>query len=256
MKKTMLITMLVLLGALGFTTTAQAASCSDVIWSAEMLETNPNIAGACLDVVDKRGSQSVKLTARVVRQGVNSTIVQWQMPDGSWSASERRFPERGSTAEIGGQTVRIAELAPRQEVNVYIPMAGNWSLPEPAEPVSPSKTSRLDTSLPPEAEGEDVSPTRKKTIRVKRPGERPGVAAAAAVETAPAAQPAPGMVQAPARTGWFFPVVALVAVLVSAVTLYVLAAQTFGPMNASLTRLTYGVPSLNLGWPGKIPPQR
>ena len=32
MKKTMLITMLVLLGALGFTTTAQAASCSDVIW--------------------------------------------------------------------------------------------------------------------------------------------------------------------------------------------------------------------------------
>ena len=137
MKKTMLITMLVLLGALGFTTTAQAASCSDVIWSAETLEANPTVANACLDVVDKRGSQAVKLTARVVRQGVNSTIVQWQMPDGSWSASERRFPERGATAEIGGQEVRILDMAPRQVVNVYIPMENNWSLPEPVVAAAP-----------------------------------------------------------------------------------------------------------------------
>jgi hypothetical protein len=103
-----------------------------------MLEGNPNIANACLDVVEKRGTQAVKLSARVVRQGVNSTIIQWQMPDGSWSASERRFPERGATAEIGGQTVRLAELAPRQEVNVYVPMAGNWSLPEPAAAPAPA----------------------------------------------------------------------------------------------------------------------
>ena len=137
MKKTMLITMLVLLGALGFTTTAQAASCSDVIWGAETLADSPNVAGACLDVVDKRGSQAVKLTARVVRQGVNSTIVQWQMPDGSWSASERRFPERGATAEIGGQEVRILDMAPRQVVNVYIPMENNWSLPEPVVAAAP-----------------------------------------------------------------------------------------------------------------------
>ena len=137
MKKTMLITMLVLLGALGFTTTAQAASCSDVIWGSETLEANPTVASACLGVVDKRGSQAVKLTARVVRQGVNSTIVQWQMPDGSWSASERRFPERGATAEIGGQEVRILDMAPRQVVNVYIPMENNWSLPEPVVAAAP-----------------------------------------------------------------------------------------------------------------------
>jgi hypothetical protein len=128
----MLITMLVLLGALGFTTTAQAASCSDVIWNAEMLETNPNIPNACSDVMDKRGTQVVKAQARIVRQGVNSTIVQWKLADGSWSASERRFPERGSTAEIQGSVIQITDLAPRQEVNVYIPMEGNWSLPAPA----------------------------------------------------------------------------------------------------------------------------
>ena len=137
MKKTLLVTLLVLLGAIGFTTTAQAASCSDVIWSAEMLENNPNIANACLEVTEKRGTQAVKLHARVVRQGVNSTIVQWQLPDGSWSASERRFPARGATAEIQGQEVRITDLAPRQAVNVYVPMAGNWSLPAPPPPPPP-----------------------------------------------------------------------------------------------------------------------
>ena len=139
MKKTILITMLVLLGALGFATTAQAATCSDVIWSSEMLGSSPNIAAACREVVDKQGTQAVKMKARVVRQGVNSTVVQWQLPDGSWSPAERRYPERGATAEIQGQTVRISEMAPRQEVNVYVPMADNWSLPAPpaAAPAPP-----------------------------------------------------------------------------------------------------------------------
>lgn len=152
MKKTMLVTMLVLLGALGFTTTAQAASCSDVIYNAELLETNPTIAGACLDIVEKGGTQAVKLTARVVRQGVNSTIVQWQMPDGSWSASERRFPARGATAEIGGQTVKITDLAPRQVVNVYVPSANNWSLPALPVAAAPKPAPRPAPAPAPEPE--------------------------------------------------------------------------------------------------------
>jgi hypothetical protein len=137
MKKTILIATLVLLGALGFTINAQAASCSDVIWNAEVLEATPAVATSCLEVLDKRGTQAVKLRARVVRQGVNSTIVQWQHPDGSWSPSERRYPERGATAEIDNQVVRITDLAPRQEVSVYIPMANNWSLPAPVVAAAP-----------------------------------------------------------------------------------------------------------------------
>ena len=132
MKKTILICMLVLLGALGFTVNAQAATCADVIWSAETLADNPNIGDACLEVVEKNGVQAVKMHAKIVRQATNSTIVQWKMPDGSWSSAERRYPARGATAELSGQTVKITDLAARQEVNVYIPMAGNWSLPAPA----------------------------------------------------------------------------------------------------------------------------
>jgi hypothetical protein len=148
MKKTILITMLVLLGALGFTTTAQAATCSDVIWNSEMLESSPNIGNACREVVDKQGTQAVKMKARVVRQSVNSTVVQWQLPDGSWSPAERRYPERGATAEIAGQTVRITEMAPRQEVNVYVPMANNWSLPAPAPAAVPPPPPRAPAPAP------------------------------------------------------------------------------------------------------------
>lgn len=138
MKKILLLTMLVLLGALGFTTSAQAASCSDVIYSAELLETNPNISEACLDVVEKDGTQAVKLTAQVVRQSVSSTMVKWQLPDGSWTSTERRIPARGATATISGQTVLIRDLVPRQVVNVYIPMAGNWSLPATSTAAAPA----------------------------------------------------------------------------------------------------------------------
>jgi hypothetical protein len=139
MKKTILISMLGLMVGLGFTVTASAQDfdCGDIIWSADVLADNPNIGDACLEVVDKRGTTAAKLRARVVRQGTNSTIVQWQLPDGSWSAAQRRYPERGATAEIGGQEVKIADLVARQEMSVYIPMGEAWSKPEPVAAAAP-----------------------------------------------------------------------------------------------------------------------
>jgi len=133
MKRTALISTLIAVGALGFTAAANAqdVGCDDIIWGSEILADNPNIGDACLDVVDKQGVLAAKFTARVVRQSVNSTIIQWQLPDGSWSAAQRRFPERGSTAEIGGESVAISDLAARQEVNVYLPVNEYWTLPAP-----------------------------------------------------------------------------------------------------------------------------
>ena len=137
MKRTALISTLIAVGALGFTAAANAqdVGCDDIIWGSEILADNPNIGDACLDVVDKQGVLAAKYTARVVRQSVNSTIVQWQLPDGSWSASQRRYPDRGSVAEIGGETVGIMDLAARQEVNVYLPLGEYWTLPAP-EPMA------------------------------------------------------------------------------------------------------------------------
>mgnify|MGYP000010569007 CR=1 FL=1 len=140
MKKTLLFFLLALFGGLGFTASASAqdVSCSDIVWSEAALEVNPNIADFCLEVVEKRGQQMARMTARVVRQSVNSTIVQWQRPDGSWSPSERRYPDRGFMAEIGGSNVKISDLPARQEVNVYVAATDMWSVSAPAAVAAPA----------------------------------------------------------------------------------------------------------------------
>ena len=140
MKKSIVISALIAVASLGFATTASAqdATCDDVIWGPGILADNPNIGDACLGIVDKRGTMSAKFTARIVRQSVNSTIIQWQLPDGSWSAAQRRYPGEDAIAEIEGQDVRIADLADRQVVNVYLPQGGHWTLPAPEpEPAPP-----------------------------------------------------------------------------------------------------------------------
>lgn len=131
MKKTILFSALIAVGSLGFAASASAQdfTCDDIIWGPEILADNPNIADGCLGLVEKDGTWAAKYRARIVRQSVNSTIVQWQLPDGSWTAAQRRFPARDATAEMGGQNVRISDLPERQEVNVYMPMGGNWTLP-------------------------------------------------------------------------------------------------------------------------------
>ncbi len=136
MKKMILIATLILFFGMGFTVSASAQeySCSDLTWSAERLAINSNIANVCLEVVERNGGHYAKLHAKIVRQGVNSTVVQYQRPDGSWSASERVFPE-GFDALIGGETVAISDLAPRQEINVYIRGEDNFTVPAPVEQV-------------------------------------------------------------------------------------------------------------------------
>jgi hypothetical protein len=138
MKKIIMIPTLISLFGMGFAVSASAGdySCSDLTWSETRLESNANIANVCLEVVEKNGANYAKLHAKVVRQGVNSTVVQYQLPDGGWAPSERVFPA-GFEALIGGQDVKIANLAPRQEVNVYIKEEGNFMVPQPeAAPVA------------------------------------------------------------------------------------------------------------------------
>jgi len=131
MKKTIMFIVLVLLAGLGFTTTAsaQTLTCDDLVWSAEVLADNPNIGDACLDVRERDGQNVAVFRARVVRQSVNSTIIQWQLPDGSWSPAQRRYPQSGFTAHIGDQAVKVLDLPDRQEVNVYVPAGDAWSVP-------------------------------------------------------------------------------------------------------------------------------
>jgi hypothetical protein len=141
MKKTIVLSTLLLLGGLGFaaTASAQELGCDDLVWSPNVLTDNPTIHEACLGVVERNGQPVAKFKARVVRQSVNSTIIEWQRPDGSWTDAQRRFPDRGFMAEVGDKPVRILDLTARQEVNVYVPGGEAWSAPvaEAAAPAAP-----------------------------------------------------------------------------------------------------------------------
>jgi len=133
MKKTLLILMLALLTGLGFTMNANAQdwNCADLSWSAERLESTPDIATHCLDVVERNGIPYAKLHARIIQQSVNSTVVEYQSPNGSWSGKQRVFPG-DFTAEIGGKTIKVQDLPVRQQVNVYVKPEDNFSYPSAA----------------------------------------------------------------------------------------------------------------------------
>ena len=164
MKKTFLISALIAVGSLGFATTASAqdVTCDDLVYAPEILADNPNIGDACLEVVEKGGTLAAKFHARILRQGVNSTIVQWKLADGSWSSAQRRYPEKSAVAEIGGERVRIVDMADRQEVNVYLPMNSAWTLPMAAaaeEEVAPPPPPPPPAPAPVEEEEPVVLPT-------------------------------------------------------------------------------------------------
>ena len=161
------------------------------------------------------------------------------------------------TAEIAApegddepRTIRIKRASERPTVLKAPP-------PQPSAPPQASlgQTARLE--LPPEtppialAEAGGQSPTRKKTIKVKRPGmEGEEEAAPAAV-----ARPQPVPQKTTDMPHWSFGVVAVVTALALVVLIWVLMAQTFG-RNISLTTLSYGWPECDLHWFGKIPPAR
>lgn len=115
-----------------------------------------------------------------------------------------------------------------------------------------NRTARLEEAAEePAAEGD--TPSKRKTIRIKRPGEGGGGAGAPqAVSIARGEGGGVPMVMEdePHVT---FPLLGIAACLVVIVTIYMFAAQALGP-DLSLTQLSYGVRETSLSWPGKIMP--
>lgn len=139
---------------------------------------------------------------------------------------------------------------------------------EPPKPASIPKTIQLKrpptvtrvsadatpmTSAQAEAPSEEGTPTKRKTIKVKRPGEQITLPTGAVHVTASAATAAVPLPAPADRPSWIWHLITIAAILVIGVAIYVLAAQAFGP-NVSLTELSCWKDGPNLPWPGKIPP--
>jgi hypothetical protein len=134
---------------------------------------------------------------------------------------------------------------------------------------NPRKTAKLE--LPDEET--NVPSTQKKTIKVKRPGrsrvkkkmsvKRAGDAAEGSAGEAgsPDGSADPSIPIAPLQTltttskpdsvHWTFIFSAVAATIMICVLIYVLCAQALGP-NYSYTQLSYGAPTVELPWPGRL----
>lgn len=134
-----------------------------------------------------------------------------------------------------------------------------------AEAVGGPKTIRLkrpgDSAAPKltppgAAEGpveQTMTPTVKKTVRVKRPSEAEAEAAAEApvVAQGPVHLSRLAPVEVNDEPNFAFPVLALVAVLCLCVLIYMFLSQCIGP-NFSLSEVSMGAHDMDLPWPGKL----
>lgn len=135
-----------------------------------------------------------------------------------------------------------------------IPKTIQLKRPPTGTPVSAAATPMASAQV--ESPSEEGTPTKRKTIKVRRPGEQITLPTGAVHVTAAAADASAAAVPIPApadRPSWIWHVITIAAILVIGVTIYVLASQAFGP-NVSLTELSCWKDGPNLPWPGKIPP--
>jgi len=208
------------------------------------------------------GATKVGLAPRTIRiaPGTVSTVrVQNPLAAGLPSEEKRKTSrvslesavELSPEAAAGPKTIRLkrpAEAAGKIVPTVIRSASGSEAL---------SATAQIEE--PPEAAGsggaEASTVTQKKTIKVKRPVTRTTIRAAVQKEQPAGISPESIRVVAPviveARTGPFFPILAMVALLVMGVLVYLQSAEAFGP-DFCLTQYSYAKGGPDLQWPGKM----
>ena len=220
--------------------------------------------------IASRGQTTVGVAPRTVRikPGAGSTVrvgtppaagVPTGVPGGAPAGDQKRKTSRISLEAAivpGGEQ---AQGTPKT-IRLKRPSGTSGAKVAPAGGASPgrlmSKTARLDTASVAGAGGA-TTPTRKKTIRVKRPTERTAIRAAGPAVAQAGHMP---MVQMPGQApadepNVLFPLFAIAGILVIAVLVYAQCAQAFGP-DSSLTPYSYAKDGPELSWPGKIPVPR
>ena len=142
---------------MGFSVSAMADghTCADITFAPAIYERWPHADDACLELVQRDdGKTYARFEAEVVSQSPSGTYVRYTLQDGSKTPSRKVNPPEGFEALIAGQGVAIADLSPRQKVNVYLPEA-TWAQPEPMAAAAPPPP----PPPPPEPEPEPVMPT-------------------------------------------------------------------------------------------------
>lgn len=112
---------------------AQAPTCSDLEWSAELLASHPKIADACEAVVQRGGTNYAMFTAYLERRYFNGDVkLRINKPDGGY-ITDVFSPPKNFEAKMGDKWVTLGQIPERRvPFHVYVP-EGQWmlaSLPE------------------------------------------------------------------------------------------------------------------------------
>mgnify|MGYP001811898642 FL=1 len=108
--------------ALASTASAQTdLTCDDIEFAYAVTSVYPDVADACLDVVESNGERFAKTTVELLRTGNSSATFRFKHADGSTGPSHRVELPSDWRANIGGRQYRIRELSRGQELNVYLP---------------------------------------------------------------------------------------------------------------------------------------
>ncbi|WP_439105540.1 hypothetical protein [Congregibacter sp.] len=100
---------------------APAPTCDDLVWSAQVLAENPDMALSCQGVYARNDELYAKVTIELTRVRGNRLTFRPKHTDGSKGAQRSITVDNSWRANIEGRTYSAGELLPGQELNVYIP---------------------------------------------------------------------------------------------------------------------------------------
>lgn len=106
---------------------AQAPTCDDIEWSANVLANYSDIADSCQGVFEKDGKMYAKATVEVQRVRGNRITFRALHTDGTKGPSHSIQVPTSWRADIAGRKYRASELERGQELNVYLP-DDRWAL--------------------------------------------------------------------------------------------------------------------------------
>jgi len=113
---------LVALAGLGLSANVSATdlTCSEITFTPEAYEAYEFVDSACLELVDRNDATYAKMTAKVVAQTGSGTHFRFRHADGELGPTHKANLPANFETMMGGQEVKVKDLAVRQDINIYV----------------------------------------------------------------------------------------------------------------------------------------
>ena len=96
-------------------------TCADLQFTTQITSVLPQANAACKEVVMKNGEPYARFSAEIVRVSGGTVHAKFQRADGTWTDVYSFTPARSATVQIAGRNYRYRDLAPTQQLDIYLP---------------------------------------------------------------------------------------------------------------------------------------